>query len=132
MRIAEARCFGDGFQSAGIAAPEKPSSSASGIRNNNGQGASESMLPVPARKADPGDGGPSFSSKARVVSCPPPHAAVEPLRRSTYPEVFGRPAVSRHLVAYLRPFIQAAETCSLDGGDMDEHVLATGVGVINP
>ena len=52
-------------------------------------------------------------------------------RRSTYPEVFGGlfPAVSRHLVAYLSALIQAAQTCSLDGRDMDEHVLAASVGL---
>ena len=52
-------------------------------------------------------------------------------RRSTYPEVFGGffPAVGHDFVAYLRALIQAAQTCSLDGRDMDEHVLAASVGL---
>src|SRR5687767_9397125 len=51
--------------------------------------------------------------------------------RSTYPEVFGGflPAVGHDFVAYLRALIQAAQTCSLDGRDMDEHVLAASVGL---
>jgi len=52
-------------------------------------------------------------------------------RRSTYSEVFGGffPAVSRDFVAYLSALIQAAQTRSLDGRDMDEHVLAARVGL---
>ena len=51
--------------------------------------------------------------------------------RSTYPKVFGRflPAVRRDLIAHLRALIQRAQTCSLDGRDMDEHVLAASVGL---
>ena len=52
-------------------------------------------------------------------------------RRSTYPAIFGGffPAVSRDFVAYVGALIQAAQTRSLDGRDMDEHVLAASVGL---
>src|SRR6478735_8412481 len=45
-------------------------------------------------------------------------------RLSTYPEIFGRlfAAVRHHFVAHLRALIQIAQTCPLDGRDMDEHV----------
>ena len=53
------------------------------------------------------------------------------VRRSTYPEVFGGffPAVGHDFVAHLRTFIQTAQTCSLNGRDMDEHVFAASVGL---
>ena len=52
-------------------------------------------------------------------------------RLSTYPEVFGGflPAVGYDFVAYLGALIQTAQTCSLDGRDMDEHVLAPSRGL---
>ena len=57
--------------------------------------------------------------------------AIWPKRRSTYPEVFGGffATVSRDFVAYLSALIQAAQTRSLDGRDMDEHVLAASLGL---
>ena len=47
------------------------------------------------------------------------------------PEVFRRflTAVSNHLVAHLGALVEVAEPCLLDGRDMDEYVLAAGVGL---
>ena len=68
---------------------------------------------------------------AGIVAGPPMLGAGTGVRRSTYPEVFGGffTAVGHDFVAYLRAFIQTAQTCSLDGRDMDEHVFAASVGL---
>src|SRR6266850_754173 len=72
----------------------------------------------------------------RFQMWPPARPAVlfGSLRRSTYPEVFGGffPAVGHDFVAYFRALIQTAQTCPLDGRDMDEHVPAASLGLDKP
>ena len=75
---------------------------------------------------------PSRSPPASVRRGPPAlNRQFGRLRRSAYPKVFGGffPAVGHDFVAHLRALIQIAQTCSLDGRDMDKHILAASVGL---